>query len=150
MGQPPEVARLTHEEEAELGLCVKNNHGAAAMFATSSMGAPDTLTSIYLGPADLIEYKGKVKCTTVNASTAEFSSPSGIRIGVTAVRISRITHAKMPRNGQFCSAYEITSTKGPLRAAKGNLEGFTDLTGVQGSFKNGKLEWAKLFGITSN
>jgi len=142
--------KLTEGEEAEEGICLKNQNGAAVVFATSVMGAPDTLTSIYLAPASLIE-NGRMACKSVKLPTNSFSSKTNIRVGATAAEVSTILRSKVPNNGPFCVAYDVPSSEGPLQHGKGDkLEGFTDFTGAEGIVREGRVKWVKLFGITSN
>ena len=142
---------LTKEEEAETGICIKNQEGEAVIFATSVMGAPKgTLTSIYLAPAVLVE-RARLTCKSVKLPPKMFSSKSCIRVGATAAQVSKLVRAKLPTEGSFCTAYEIASSQGLLQENKSaKLRGFTDSTGAEGDFSKGKLEWIKLFGITSN
>ena len=144
------LAKLAQGEEAEEGICVKNEEGAAVVFATSVMGPGETLTSIYLTPACLVE-SSRLTCQRVKLPKETLSSKSGIAVGGASARLSRIVGAKLPTAGPFCAAYEIDSSQGLLqRRNEMKLEGFTDFTGAQGVVAKGKLKWVKLFGITSN
>ena len=141
--------RLAYEEEAERGICIKNPQGMAVVFATSVMGAPDTLVAIYLAPARLAEGPN-VACQTVGLPAAAFSSQTGIRVGMRAAALSDSLRARVPANGGFCAAYEITSSRGPLQISKSEGNESVNFTGAEGRSSAGKLEWVKLFGIASD
>lgn len=141
--------KLAHEEEAEEGICIKNDKGMAAVFATGVMGAPDTLVAIYVAPVSLAE-SSRLSCKNVKLATSLFSSRSGIRVGATSGELTKILRHKIPKAGPFCTAYQIASDRGPLQLSKdGKAEGH-DFTGAEGHIRNGKLEWVKLFGIASD
>lgn len=144
--------KLAREEEAQEGICIKNEQGMAAVFATGVMGPPDTLVAIYLAPARLVE-SSRLVCKSVDLPSKVFSSKSGIRIGTPSVQVAKIVRGQLPAEGPFCVSFQILSSKGPLQtskraAKKGDV--FTDFTGVQGVTRNGKLEWVEMFGIASD
>ena len=143
--------KLTKEEEAEEGVCIKNAEGQAVVFATGVMGAPmGRLTTIYLAPVKLAERSG-LTCQMVKLPSKEFSSKSGIRVGITSTQMSKILGGKVPAEGPVCTAYEIPTSQGLLQVNKSEkLKEFTDSTGVEGAIVKGKVKWVGLYGITSN
>ena len=144
--------RLTDGEEADKGICLKNSEGMAVIFVTGVMGAPDTIVAIYLAPAGLVE-SSWLKCKSVQLPSKIFATSSGIRVGAAAAEVAKTVRWKLPSDGQFCAAYRIVSSQGPLQISKGETakkDDFTDFTGAEGRTRNGKLEWVKLFGIASN
>jgi len=141
--------KLAFEEEAEEGICVKNNEGIAAVFATGVMGAPDTLVAIYLAPVRLAE-SSRLTCRMVNIPSKMFGSASGIRTGAPTNELGKIIGGKIPREGSFCAAYQIPSRRGPLQLSKADTQEGRDFTGVEGFARTGKLEWVKVFGIASD
>jgi hypothetical protein len=141
--------KLAREEEAEEGICIKNEQGMAAVFATGVMGAPDTLVAIYLAPASLVE-SPRLSCKSVQLPSKMFSSNSGIRVGATSPQLAKTVRGKIPTDGPFCTAYEIASDRGPLQLSKEDKTEGHDFTGVEGDARNGKVEWVKLFGIASD
>jgi hypothetical protein len=112
-----QLGKLAHEEEAERGVCVKNDQGMAVVFATSVMGAPDTLVAVYLAPVALVE-SSKLSCENVGLPSTAFSSRSGIRVGGTSSELSKAIRSGVPADGTFCAAYEIASSRGPLQISK--------------------------------
>lgn len=142
--------KLGQGDGAETGICVKNGDGQAVVFATGVMGAPDTLTSIYMAAAARVE-SARVTCALTKLRSKAFSSKSGIRIGTTAAEVSKIVGANLSSEGAFCTAYEIGSDQGPLQISKGReSDGFTDFTGVEGSFSANRMQWVRIFGNASN
>jgi hypothetical protein len=141
--------KLAHEEEAEEGICIKNEKGMAAVFATGVMGAPDTLTAIYLAPARLVEKTG-LTCHVLKSHSKQFATRSGLSVGSTSAQVSKLLRAKIGPGGPFCAAYEIPSNRGPLQLSKGGKTEGHDFTGGEGYIRDGKLEWVKLFGIASD
>jgi hypothetical protein len=144
--------KLSDEDGAEEGVCIMNEHGMAAVFATGVMGAPDTLVAIYLVPTSLVE-KRQMRCKQFQLPSKLFASQSGLRVGATAAKITQVVHNKIPTDGSFCTAYQIASSRGPLQLSKGKTSkggDFTDFTGAEGETEKGKLEWVKIFGIASD
>jgi hypothetical protein len=141
--------KLGHEDSAEEGICIKNDEGTAAVFATGVMGAPDTLVAIYLAPVRLVEGPDLV-CKRVRGASKMLSSGSGIRVGATSEQLARIVRGKIPTAGPFCIAYQIVNGKGPLQLSKDEKTEGHDFTGAEGDVRSGKLEWVKLFGIASD
>jgi len=142
--------KLAYEEEAERGICIKNEEGMAAVFATGVMGAPEgTLTAIYLAPVRLVE-SSDLKCQRIKLPARAFSSKSGIRVGATSAQVSKIVRANVPTSGSFCAAYEVASKQGPLKISKEEETEGHDFTGAEGDIRTGKLKWVKLFGIASD
>lgn len=143
--------KLTHGEESEEGICVKNREGIAAVFASGIMGSPDTLTGIYLAPSRLVEDAG-VRCTGVDLPSKNFASQSAIKVGASATDVSRTLRAKFPAEGPFCASYLIASNLGPLQLSKGIKDEaqFTDFTGAEGYMTRGKVKWVVLFGVASD
>lgn len=115
------------------------------------MGSPDTLTSIYLAPARLVEGRS-LKCEVVDLPSDLFASQSGIHVGANVASISSALRAKIAADGPFCAMYEIPSSLGPLQLSKGIKDEaqFTDLTGAEGHLTRGKVEWVVLFGVASD
>lgn len=143
------AAKLTHEEEAEEGICIKNNKGMAVVFATGVMGAPDTITAIYLAPTRLVE-KGGLTCRIVNSEGKQFATAGGLSVGSTSAQVSKLLRTNIGPSGPFCAAYNIPSERGPLQLSKDGKTGGHDFTGAEGYMRNGKLEWLKVFGIASD
>ncbi|MGC9969091.1 MAG: hypothetical protein ABSE56_00745 [Bryobacteraceae bacterium] len=141
--------RLAYEEEAEDGICIKNEQGMAVVFATGVVGAPDTLVAIYLAPVRLVE-NPRVTCKSVALPSRAFSSRSGVRVGATSAKVGTSVRAKVPTDGPFCAAHEIASGRGPLRVSKSEGTEGHDFTGAEGYTRAGRLEWIKLFGIASD
>lgn len=143
------AAKLSKGEEAEEGICIKNQDGQSAVFTTSVMGAPDTLTSIYLSPARLVE-QAKLHCTLVEVPSKDFATESGIHAEMSLESLSQIVKGQVSENGHFCVEYVIPSPQSPLQISKGAQTEGHDYTGVEGSAKSGKVEWIKLVGIASD
>ncbi|MGB8031227.1 MAG: hypothetical protein WCF30_16370 [Terracidiphilus sp.] len=144
---------LTDEEEADLGICIKNKEGFGAVFASGVMGSPDTITAIYLAPARLIERRLS-SCKTVDIPAEHFTTKSGIHVGIHFTQISGTSHRGIKTDGPFCAAYIIPSAQGPLltnaeKHSKTNAD-LTDFTGVRGCMSKGKADWLALFGIASD
>jgi hypothetical protein len=91
-------------------------------------------------------------CQSVKIPLKEFSSKSGLRVGITPVQLSKIVRAKIPADGPLCSDYEISSSEGLLVQDKKReqLKEFTDSTGVVGTMEKGKVVWLAPYGISSN
>jgi hypothetical protein len=143
------AAKLAEGEEAEEGICIKNRDGRAAVFATSVMGAPDTLTGIYLSPARLVELR-KLRCTVVDSPSHEFSTESGIHVDMSLESLSQLVKDHVAANDHFCVEYVIPSPQSPLQISKGAETEGHDYTGVEGGAKSGTVEWIKLVGIASD
>ncbi|MGA7832607.1 MAG: hypothetical protein WCA21_16745 [Terracidiphilus sp.] len=144
-----ELVKLTNEEESENGLCLKNRDGMAVVFATGIMAAPNTLDSIYLAPARLVEGQ-RLKCQVVDIPSEMLKTQNGIRVGITSSELSNITRFGVPNDGPFCTSCEIESGRGPLHLCKGCQTPSHDFTKAEGLIVAGKLEWIKLFGIASD
>ena len=89
--------KLAQEDEAEEGICVKNDKGMAAVFSTGVMGSPDTLTAIYLAPARLVEKTG-LTCQVVKSHPKQFATASGLSVGLSSVKASKLLRAKSARS----------------------------------------------------
>jgi len=144
-----ELVKLTNEEESENGLCVKNREGMAVVFATGIMAAPDTIDSIYLAPARLVEGQ-RLKCQFVDIPSEMLKTRNGIRVGITSSELSNKIRSGFSNDGPFCTSCEIESGRGPLKLCKGCRTPSHDFTKAEGHMVAGKLEWIKLFGIASD
>lgn len=146
-------AALTDGEESDVGICIRNKEGFGVVFVSGVMGSPDSITAIYLVPARLFE-KRLSRCKVVNIPSEQFTTKTGIRVGVESAQISSAFRHKIQIDGPFCAAYIIPSSQGPLltyaeKKSKDNKD-LTDLTGVRGCMSKGKADWLVLFGISSN
>lgn len=143
------LVKLTNEEEAERGICIKNREGMAVVFASGIMAAVDTLDTIYLAPVRLVEGK-RLKCEVVDIASEMFKTQNGIRIGITTSELSKKIRSDVPSEGSFCISCQVESERSPLQLCKGCQNPGHDFTKAEGMIVNGKLNWIKLYGVVSD
>lgn len=143
--------RLTKEEEAAKGVCVRNAGNQAVVFASGSTGGWDVLDSIYLGDPSIFERNG-AKCLVVD-SLSEISTESGIKVGMAAEDLLTHLHNATVHGSKFYINYSTSPDKAPWVSSKvkpTNAEGWAAMSGAMGAFKAGHLRWLVLYGAISD
>lgn len=144
--------RLTREEESSVGLCVKNTHGQAVVFASGYAGGWKVLDSIYIAQASTLEGQG-AKCLVEQSLGLTLSTRSGIRLGMTRDRVVSILQSIKGNSPAFQISFVTSPAKAPwvsqkIRPKSG--EDWVAMSGATGEFRMGLLRWIAVYGAVSN
>lgn len=144
--------RLTREEEAPLGICVKNKDGIAIVFASGSSGGWDVLDTIYVASAKSLEKQG-AKCSSSELTPSEIATQSGIRLGATTTEIRQLLPEAAISDSAFRLRFSTRADKASWAARQvkpAESEGWVALSGAIGGFQAGRLRWFILYGSVTN
>jgi hypothetical protein len=143
--------RLTKEEEAPLGVCIKSKDDVAVVFASGSPGGWDVLDTIYVARARSLEQQG-AKCALRELSPNELATGSGIRIGASARDIQRLLPHSVIRDSTLQLNFSTSPEKAPwvVQTKPPESDGWVALSGAIGGFQSGRLRWVILYGEVTN
>lgn len=144
--------RLTREEESSIGICIRNPQGQAVVFASGYAGGWKVLDSVYIAEASALEEQG-AKCLAEQSPGAEFSTASGIHLGMERDQVlSRLQNTKA-KGSTFQINLSTSPDKAPwvsqrIKPTEG--EGWVAMSGAVGEFRGGRLRWIMLYGGVSD
>ncbi len=143
--------RLTKDEEASVGLCVKDERGTAIVFASGTSGGWSFLDSIFIAKATMFERQG-AKCNEVGSLPTGVSTKSGIRLGIEKERLLALLHIPRSKGASFAVDYETSPDKAPWVSEKDRPsgKGWVAMSGAYGEFREGRLRWVVLYAGLSN
>jgi len=138
--------RLTKDEEASVGLCVKDERGTALVFASGTSGGWKVLDSIYMAEASTFEKQG-AKCSQVASLPMGASTQSGIQLGMEKERVLALLGIAKSPGANFEVDYGTSPEKAPWLSvnSRPSGEGWVAMSGAYGGFREGRLRWVVLY-----